>query len=81
MSIQECIDVYTSLLDDMFKKHRHRMTVKGKIQRIFDAATLERAVKQILVKQGLDENTLFKDSLDTACKVCIRIVVVGKSLS
>ena len=71
MSIQECIDAYTSLLDNMFEKHRHRVTVKGKIQGRFDAATLERAVKQILVKQGLDEDALLKDSLDAACKVYV----------
>jgi hypothetical protein len=78
MSIEECIDAYMSLSDKVFEKQRHRVTVKGKIQGRFDTAALERAVKQILVKQGLGEDELLKDSLDAACKVCVRGVVLGK---
>ncbi len=81
MSIEECIAAYTSLSDKVFEKQRHRVTVKGKIQGRFDAAALEQAVKQILVKQGLGEDALLKDSPDAACKVCVRVVVLGKSPS
>ena len=81
MSVEECIDAYTSLSDKVFEKQRHRVTVKGKIQGRFDTAALERAVKQILVKQGLAEDALLKDSPDAACKVCVRVVILSKSLS
>jgi hypothetical protein len=76
MSIEESIDVYMLLSDKVFEKQRHRVTVKGKIQGRFDTAGLEQAVKQILVKQGLGEDTLLKDSLDMTCKACVRVVVL-----
>jgi hypothetical protein len=50
------IDAYTSLSDTVFEMQRHRVTAKGKIQGRFDTAALERAVKEILVKQGLGED-------------------------
>jgi hypothetical protein len=81
MSIEECIDAYTLLSDKVFEKQQHRVTVKGKIQGRFDTAALERAVKQLLVKQGLGEDALLKDSPDAACKVYVMVVLLGKSPS
>jgi len=78
MSIEQCIDAYTSLSDKVFEKQRHRVTVKGKVQGRFDTVALERAVKQMLVKQGLGENALLKDSSDEACKVCVRVLLSSK---
>jgi hypothetical protein len=81
MGIEESIDAYTSLSDKVFEKQRHRVTFKGKIQGRFDTAALERAVKQILVKQGLGEDVLLKDSLDAACSVCVMVLLLSKSPS
>lgn len=69
MSIDDCIDAYLSLSDRIFQKKRHRVTVKGDIQGRFDSDELMRAVKEVVVAQGLPENTLLKDTLDGACKV------------
>lgn len=69
LSIDECIDAYLSLSDRVFQKTRHRVTVKGNVQGRFDSKELERAVKEIITKQGLHENTLLKDASDDACKV------------
>jgi hypothetical protein len=52
MSIEECIDAYTSLSDKVFEKQRYRVTVKGKIQGRFDTVALERAVKTDISKAG-----------------------------
>ena len=71
MRIEECIDAYASLSDKVFEKQRHRVTVKGRVQGRFDTVALERAVKQMLVKRGLGEDALLKDSPDAACKVCV----------
>jgi len=69
MSIDECIDAYLQLSDRIFQKKRHRLTIKGKIQGRFDSEELERAVKEIITKQGLQEDALLKDEPDAACKV------------
>jgi hypothetical protein len=44
MTVDECIDAYTSLSDKVFEKS-HRVNMRGKIQGRFDTAELERAVK------------------------------------
>ncbi|KAG9240400.1 phospholipase, patatin family protein [Calycina marina] len=69
MSIEDCIDAYLLLSDRIFRKKRHRVTVKGNIQGRFDSDELERAIKEVVVAQGFPENTLLKDTSDNACKV------------
>jgi hypothetical protein len=69
MSIDECIDAYLTLSDRVFIKKRHRVTVKGKTQGRFDSDELERAVKEVIAKQGLQEDALLKDAADAPCKV------------
>lgn len=69
MSIDECIDAYLQLSDRIFQKKRHRATVKGKIQGRFDSDELERAVKEVIKGQGLQEDALLKDAPDASCKV------------
>ncbi len=69
MSIDDCINAYLSLSDRIFQKKRHRVTVKGDMQGRFDSDELARAVKEVVVAQGLPENTLLKDVSDVACKV------------
>lgn len=69
MSIDECIDAYLQLSERIFKKKRHRVNVRGKIQGRFDSDELERAVKEVVKGQGLPEDALLKDVADTSCKV------------
>lgn len=69
LSIDECIEAYLSLSDRVFQKKRHRASIKGNIQGRFDSEELERAVKEVVTKSGLDENALLKDVSDDACKV------------
>jgi len=69
MSINDCIDAYLSLSDRVFKKKSHRVTVRGNIQGRFDSEELARAVKEVVTKQGLQEDVLLKDVSDDACKV------------
>jgi hypothetical protein len=69
MGIDECIDAYLQILDGIFQKKRYRAIVKDKIQGRFDSDELERAVKEVIAKQGLQEDALLKDTLDATCKV------------
>ncbi len=69
MTVDECIDAYVSLSDMVFQKQKHRITMKGKVQGQFDSIELERAIKEIIVRQGLKEDALLKDSPDVKCKM------------
>ncbi|KAL8330853.1 hypothetical protein RB593_001686 [Gaeumannomyces tritici] len=70
MSVDECIEAYTSLSDKVFEKKCHRVTIKGKLQGRFDSAELERAIKQIVQQRGQAEDALLKD-LQAPCKVFV----------
>jgi len=71
MTVDECIDVYVLLLDRIFQKQRHLVTIKGRVQGRFDSDELERAIKEIVARQGLAEDALLKDAPDTKCKVWV----------
>ena len=69
MSVGDCITAYLSLSNRVFRKTRHRVTVKGQVQGRFDADELARAVREVVKQQGLSENALLKDAPETSCKV------------
>ena len=69
MTVDECINAYMLLSDKIFQKQRHRVTIKGHIQSRFDSDKLEKAIKEIVVEKGLEEDALLQDSRDAKCKV------------
>lgn len=71
MSVADCITAYLSLSDRVFRKTRHRVTVKGQVQGRFDAEELARAVREVVAKQGLQEDALLRDESAATCKVCV----------
>ncbi|RYN57987.1 hypothetical protein AA0117_g13189 [Alternaria alternata] len=71
MSVADCITAYLSLSDRVFRKTRHRVTVKGQVQGRFDADELARAVKEVVRQQGLPEDALLKDIPEAGCKVFV----------
>ena len=71
MTVDECIDAYVSLSDRVFQQQRHRVTIKGRVQGRFDSDELERAIKEIAVRQHQGEDALLKDDPDAKCKVWV----------
>jgi hypothetical protein len=69
LSVADCITAYLSLSDRVFRKTRHRVTVKGKVQGRFDAEELAQAVREVIKQQGVPEDALLKDAPDAGCKV------------
>lgn len=61
MDIDTCILAYIRLFDRVFKKKRHRVTIRGNIQDRFDTEEPEKAIKEIVVQQSGSENTLLRD--------------------
>jgi len=73
MTIDECIDAYVSLSDRIFQKQSHCVTIKGRVQGRFDSDGLERAIREIVARQGLAEDALLKDNPDAKCKVWVQV--------
>ncbi|KAF1913173.1 hypothetical protein BDU57DRAFT_504079 [Ampelomyces quisqualis] len=71
MSVPDCIAAYISLSDRIFRKTRHRMTMRGRVQGRFNAEELTRAVKEVVKQQGLQEDALLKDAPEAQCKVFV----------
>ncbi|CAK7227499.1 hypothetical protein SEUCBS140593_006597 [Sporothrix eucalyptigena] len=68
MTVDECIEAYTSLSDKVFEKKSHLVKINGKLQGRFGAAGLEDNIKQILRARNLREDQLLKD-VGSPCKV------------
>ena len=71
MTIDECIDAYLHLSDEIFQKKAHRVTIHGKIQGRFDSKKLEEVIKEVIRKGKLPENTLLKSEGEGLCKVYV----------
>ena len=69
MSVADCIAAYLKLSERVFRKTRHRVTVKGQVQGRFDSEELARAIREVVKQQGLSEDALLKDEPDARCKV------------
>ncbi len=69
ITVDECIDAYVSLSDTIFQKRRYHITIKGHVQGRFDSDELKKAIKEIVIRKGLEENALLQDSRDAKCKV------------
>jgi hypothetical protein len=67
MSIDECINAYLLLSDQIFRKI-HYVTINGNIQGRFNAEELAQAVKEVVTAQELQEDTLLKDISDNIYK-------------
>lgn len=71
MSVDECIQAYTSLSEEIFSKDsksKLKFTFLGDIKSRFDAARLEKATMKILDKAGMNKDTLLA-SPEAKCKV------------
>jgi patatin-like phospholipase/acyl hydrolase len=73
MTVDECIDAYVSLSDNIFEKKCYRVKINGQLQGRFDTAALERGIKKILRDGGFAEDALHRDSPDATCKVYVCI--------
>ena len=72
MNIDECIDAYVALFDQVFRKKRHRVTINGHVQGRFDTEELERSIRDIVKRRDkAGENALLKRSENQQCKVLV----------
>ena len=67
MDVDECIDAYTRLMNDVFRKRSFRAyfaLLRGKIKGRFSSKQLEDAVRKILVLRKIGSKDLFYDYND-----------------
>ena len=69
MTIDDCIDAYVSLSDRVFQKTKSSITLTGRARGKFDIKKLEEAIKEIIVKSGLEVDALLDGTEDSKCKV------------
>jgi hypothetical protein len=69
MSVAECIEAYVLLSDRIFQKQQHRFKSFRRVQGRFDSEALQRAITDIIVRQGLEADEPMKGTPDSACKV------------
>lgn len=74
MDVSECIEVYTSLFERIFKTQKHKYPVNlwgnfGSLQNRFDSDILRDSIKEIVKRQGLSEAEYLNAEGDRACRV------------
>ena len=66
-TVDDYIDAYVSLLDRVFQKRRCWLGNKDGFKRT-NSEELERAIKEIVVKQELEEDALLRDEVERSAK-------------
>ncbi|KAI5252859.1 phospholipase, patatin family protein [Aureobasidium subglaciale] len=71
MSVDECIEAYIQLSEDVFHpKRRIPFGIKGNVKERYDSETLELAVKQVLRDRNINEDALLQNEFGTKVFVC-----------
>lgn len=68
LTIDECLDAYVALSNDIFTKQKPRINILGKVQPRFSTAGLEREIKKVITRAKLDKNALLRND-NGRCKV------------
>lgn len=69
MNVNECIEAYMSLSQNVLRKKRRRVSLRGAIRGRFDSEALTAVLKDFIVQRSLPGDALLKDSPDSKCKV------------
>lgn len=69
MDVQECIHVYLEMADQVFSKvHRSPVNLRGHTHGRYNQVALQEAIENVLMRKGLPNTTLLKDSDPYGCK-------------
>ena len=71
MSVDECIDAYTTMMKHVFEKKANRsfISILGGVQPRFSSKALENAISQVLRARGISVNEKFENGTKSRCKV------------
>ena len=68
LTVDQCINCFTSISKKVFEKKKPRVRINGQIQGRFDSERLKDAVIDTLQSYNFDKDELLKN-LDGSCKV------------
>lgn len=71
MNIDDCIDAFTGMMDEIFKQ-KAKIPLKlfsGGVKPRYDSVTLERCIKKVITNAGLPPDAKLRDPKDSSCKV------------
>ncbi|KAI7270227.1 general substrate transporter [Hortaea werneckii] len=69
MSIDDCINAFTSLMGKAFKReHKLAFTFRGKVQHRYDSKELEKAIKEVITGTGLHRDALLRHNPTPKCR-------------
>ncbi|KAF2223866.1 phospholipase, patatin family protein [Elsinoe ampelina] len=73
MDVDECIGAYTKLAASVFAKplHKSRIGFFGGIKPMFDSATLDRAIQEVMTSQGVSDDALLEDGEERGCRTFV----------
>lgn len=70
MNIDDCIDAFTGMMDEIFKrKHRVPFNITGKIRPRYDTDILEKCIKQVIKDAGFEPDARLREPKESSCKV------------
>jgi hypothetical protein len=71
MSVDECIEAYSTLMKQVFEKREHRSFVDmlGRVQPRFSSAALEKAIAQVIKSRHIPVDEKFHNGTKPRCKV------------
>lgn len=72
MSVDDCIQKYEDMVDEIFKKSRFPVTLRGKVQGRFNTDVLTRKIQEVIEKTGLSVDTTLRHSDTNTCKVYVK---------
>ncbi|RPA75823.1 hypothetical protein BJ508DRAFT_331734 [Ascobolus immersus RN42] len=82
MDVDQCIKEYESLMDVVFGKRRSRLPVsfRGDTKARFDAKSLQKAVQDVIRRQGQGVDDLLNDKGGSGCRVFVCATAASGSM-
>jgi hypothetical protein len=72
MTVDDCIQKYEDMVDEVFKKSRLPLTFRGKVRGRFNTDVLTRKIQEVIEQAGLSVDTKFRHSDANTCKVYVQ---------
>lgn len=73
MDVDECIEAYLELMQEVFEKGSRRKILYGiirnNIEGRFSAEVLEEAISKVIIRRGVKPTDLFNDGANRRCRV------------
>ena len=79
MSVEECIDAYTSLMEEIFAKKENisAFGFMGGVNSRFSSTALKRAIEKVLVKKRIPLDEKFEETSRPDCRVYVSLLTNG----